>query len=169
MPTNTGQKTEAELGAHLDPISKEPGSHPVGVGMGAAGGAASGLVMGAIAGPAGALVGAALGAVAGGIAGKVIAEGLNPSEEDAYWRENYASRPYVAQGVSYEAYRPAYKFGWESRNRYGNLGWEEAEEKLKRDWSTLEEQERLDLEWEKARSATRDAWDRMLPHRHEQK
>lgn len=154
--------------AHLDPVSKEPAAHPVGVGVGAAGGAASGLVMGLAAGPVGAVVGAAMGAVAGGIAGKVIAEGLNPSEEDAYWRENYRSRPYVAKDATYDAYRPAYQFGWEARNKYGDVTWESAESNLETEWRAANPAGTR-LEWERARSATRDAWDRMLPHRRETK
>ena len=48
-----------------DPISGEPGSHPVGTGIGAALGGA-GAAAGIVAGPAGAVVGAMAGAIAGG-------------------------------------------------------------------------------------------------------
>jgi len=39
---------------NLDPLTDEPGSHPVGTGVGAAGGALAGAAMGAVAGPIGA-------------------------------------------------------------------------------------------------------------------
>src|SRR4051812_49056202 len=78
-----------------DPITGEPGSHPVGTGVGAAAvGAAAGAAGGAMAGPVGAVAGAVVGAVAGGLGGKSIAESIDPTAEDAYWRENYSSRPY---------------------------------------------------------------------------
>ena len=76
--------------SNRDPISGEPGSHPVGTGIGAvaggAGGAAAGAAAGAAmgtagAGPVGTAIGAAVGAVAGGLAGHGAAEGLNPTNE----------------------------------------------------------------------------------------
>ena len=65
-----------------DPITKEPGAHPVGVGAGAAGAGAVGTAVGAVVGgPLGAVVGAAVGAVAGGLGGKAAAEAINPTVE----------------------------------------------------------------------------------------
>jgi hypothetical protein len=63
----------AEPSAHLDPITGEPGAHPVGVGVGAVSAGIAGAAIGAIAGPIGMVVGAAIGAVAGGLAGKEVA------------------------------------------------------------------------------------------------
>ncbi|MGV3774739.1 MAG: DUF2382 domain-containing protein [Verrucomicrobiales bacterium] len=74
--------------ANRDPITGEPGSHPVGTGVGAAvggaGGAAAGAAAGAAlgtagAGPVGTAVGAVAGAIAGAAAGHGTAEGLNPT------------------------------------------------------------------------------------------
>ena len=136
-----------EPDANRDPISGEPGAHPVGVGVGAAagglaagvaGGAAAGAMGGTAAGPVGTAVGAAVGAVvggvAGGLAGKSIAESIDPTTEDAYWRETYTSRPYYSEGMVYEEYRPAYQYGWESRARHEGRTWEEVESDLGRDW-----------------------------------
>jgi hypothetical protein len=87
---------EADTGAHRDPLSGEVGAHPVGVGIGAAaGGMAFGAAVGTVAGPLGMAVGALVGAVAGGLAGKGVAEAIDPTAEDAYWRANYASRAYA--------------------------------------------------------------------------
>ncbi len=67
--------------ANRDPITGEPGSHPVGTGLGAAaGGAAAGAAVGTVAGPVGTGIGAAVGAVAGGLAGKAAGEHFNPTE-----------------------------------------------------------------------------------------
>jgi uncharacterized protein (TIGR02271 family) len=65
--------------ANRDPITCEPGAHPVGTGVGSAAGGAAGAAIGAMAGPVGAGVGAVAGAVAGGLAGKGAAEGANPT------------------------------------------------------------------------------------------
>src|SRR5688572_23077725 len=93
--------------ANRDPISGAPGSHPVGVGVGATGGGAAGAAVGAaVGGPIGAVAGAAVGAVAGGLAGKGAAEAVNPTVEDAYWRQNYNKQPY-ATGTKYEDFQPA--------------------------------------------------------------
>lgn len=74
---------------HADPLTGEPGAHPVGTGLGAvAGGAAAGAATGAFAGPVGAVIGLAVGAVVGGLAGKGVAEVIDPTGEQAYWRAN---------------------------------------------------------------------------------
>jgi hypothetical protein len=150
-----------------DPITGAPGSHPVGTGIGAAGGGAAGAAIGAVAGPpgaiAGAVVGAAIGAVAGGYAGKGVAEAINPTAEDAYWRENYRNRPYVRHGAEYDEYRPAYQYGWEAREHHAGRTFEEAEADLQREWESRPEEDRM--EWAEARQPARDAWDRLEPRR----
>src|SRR3954470_12817572 len=122
--SNTGRTATAELDhetrhdANPDPITGAPGAHPVGTGVGAASGAVAGAALGgAVGGPVGAVVGAAVGGVAGGLAGKGVAEGVNPTAEDAYWRNNYSKRPYAANR-SYDDLAPAYRYGWESRGRH---------------------------------------------------
>ena len=78
--------------ANRDPLTGAPGAHPVGTGAGAvAGGMAAGAAVGTVAGPVGTAVGAAVGAIVGGLAGKGIAEQIDPTVEDAYWRDNYRS------------------------------------------------------------------------------
>ena len=81
-----------------------------------AAGAAAGT---AGAGPIGGAVGAVVGAVAGGLAGKGVAEKVNPTEEDAYWREHHTKEPYYDRNYTYDDYRGAYKTGYEA---YGRLG-----------------------------------------------
>ena len=64
---------------NLDPITKTPGAHPVGTGVGATGGAVAGAAIGSVAGPVGTVVGGVVGAIAGGLAGKEVAEKSNPT------------------------------------------------------------------------------------------
>ena len=145
---------------NLDPISGTPGAHPVGTGIGAAlGGAAAGALTGTAVGPLGTLVGASLGAIVGGLAGKSLAESVDPTREDAYWRANHAERPYIEPGVGYDDYGPAYRYGVVAFARYPGSRFEEIEDALSRDWSTERGQSNLD--WARARDATRDAWHRV--------
>lgn len=145
--------------ANRDPITDEPGAHPVGTGMGAAlGGAAAGAAAGTVAGPVGTLIGAAAGAIVGGLAGKGVAESINPTVEYAYWRDNYAGRPYVSSGSSFDDYGPAYVFGIHSASKYGDREFNDIEPDMARDWDTVRGTSRLS--WEHARDASRDSWDR---------
>lgn len=149
---------EVSKDANRDPITGEPGAHPVGVGLGTvAGGAVAGAAAGALGGPIGAAVGAVVGGVAGGLAGKGVAEAVDPTAEDAYWRDKFNTRPYYQAGDKYDTYRPAYQFGRESYARH-DRAFEDVEPSLRTDWS-----KRPDvtvLPWEKAKPAVQDSFER---------
>lgn len=153
------KETKEDLNA--DPITGEPGSHPVATGVGAAGGAAAGAAIGAIAGPLGALIGGAIGAVFGGGAGKAAGEAFDPTLEEAYWRAEYAKSPNYVAGYDYDNdYHPAYAVGYASRHRHpAETTFESVESDLERAWNEVRGQSRL--KWEQAKHATRDAWDRL--------
>jgi len=156
----TEQKHTPERDRHEDPITGEPGAHPVGAGLGAAaGGAAAGAAAGAVAGPVGAAAGAIVGGVAGGLAGKEIAERIDPTAEDAFWRSEYQNREYFDPTVPYEEIQPAYRHGWQSRGRYHDRTWEEAEGDVRRDWEKSEFNK--SMTWERVRRPAREAWDRI--------
>lgn len=142
-----------------DPITGAPGAHPVGTGVGAAAGGATGAAIGMVAGPVGAAAGAVVGAVVGGLAGKGVAEGVNPTAEDAYWRDQYADEPYYSADRSYEDYSPAYRTGYQGHGRNAGRTFEEAEPELRRSYEASRGKSRL--EWEDARIATRAAWHRV--------
>ena len=141
-----------------DPLTDEPGAHPVGTGIGAAGGAMAGAAAGTIGGPVGTLVGGVIGAVVGGLAGKAAAEAVNPSTEEAHWRENYTSEPYFEQGRSFDDYGPAYMHGVNGRLQH-DTDWDSAEPRLASEWSNA--RVNSGLNWEQARPASRAAWDRV--------
>jgi len=88
-----------------------------------------------------------------------VAEAIDPTVEDAYWRDNFNSRPYASEGSTYDEYAPAYRYGWESRSRYAGRSFDEAEPDLARDWSS--EKSRAHMTWDRAKHATRDAWERI--------
>jgi uncharacterized protein (TIGR02284 family) len=140
-----------------DPLTGTPGAHPVGTGVGATGGAIAGAAAGSVAGPVGTVVGLVAGAVVGGLGGKEVAEGVNPTLEDAYWREHYATEPYRDAALTYDDYGPAYELGWSGRVNRGS-DFEGAERELASEWATRRGASRL--EWEQARPATLAAWNR---------
>ena len=162
---------------HDDPITGEPGAHPVGSGIGAAAGGAGGAALGAAAGaaaggmggPLGVAAGAIIGGVAGGLVGKGVAEWINPSEEHAFWAEAFQERDYTDDNADYSRYAPAYQFGWEAYAMYGpgNPGladmamqnFDDAEHELRQQWESRRRED--DLTWDEARPAARDAWHRV--------
>ena len=157
LKSTTGT-VEHDTDLNRDPLTGEPGAHPVGTGVGAATGAATGAAIGgAVGGPPGAILGAAIGGIAGGFAGKGVAEAVNPTEEEAFWRSTYHTRPYAA-GRTYEDLGPAYRYGWESRVNDPERSWDQAENDLERGWENLKDKSKL--RWHEAKDATRDAWNR---------
>lgn len=158
MDTN---KNHEHGSANLDPITKTPGAHPVGVGVGAAvGGMAAGAAAGTLAaGPVGTVVGAAVGAVVGGLGGKAVAEHFDPTIEANYWRENHAKQSFYSKGEEYDAFEPAYHLGGMSREKYANKSFEEVEPHLSRDYEAMRRDGHV--HWDRARLATRAAWDRI--------
>jgi hypothetical protein len=85
---------------------------------------------------------------------------LNWEDEDKYWRTNYRNRPYATSGTQeYDYYRPGYRYGFESANRYRGREWDDVESDLERDWNRFEH--RGQSTWQQVKSAVRDAWDRV--------
>ena len=107
----------------------------------------------------GTVIGAAVGAIIGGLAGKGVAEAVDPTVEEAYWRDNFSSRPYVESSARYEDYGPAYGYGVNAYGKNRGRSFDEVEPELSRDWNTA--RGTSSLTWDKARNATRDAWDKV--------
>lgn len=152
----------------MSDTTDKTGSHTAATGVGAAlgglaggvaGGAAAGAAVGGMTGPVGAAVGAVAGAVAGALAGKGVAAAIDPVGEDTYWRDNYTSRPYITSQDTYDDYGPAYKYGVDAYSRYPDRAFDDVESDLSRDWRNA--RGRSSLEWDRARHATRDAWQRL--------
>ena len=145
---------------NADPITGEPGSHPIETGIGAAAvGAAAGMAVGAATGPVGAAVGAAVGAIAGGYAGKGVGEMIDPTIDDTWLRDNFHSRPYVQEGEAFETYQPAYRYGGEAESHYGEDDFDVIEPELQHGWST---QGSKAMSWDRARDAVKDSYERTI-------
>jgi hypothetical protein len=87
------------------------------------------------------------------------AAAINGRDEDAFWRDHYITRPYADDTLSYDHYRPAYRYGWESRARLQGRRWDEVERDLEKGWRENRGTSRLG--WTDARQAARDAWQRI--------
>ncbi len=134
-------------------------SHPVAAVAGAVlAGGATGAVVGTAAGPVGTVIGAVAGAIAGALGGDAIAASFSDAADDAHWRDHYSSRPYVSAGSSYDDYGPAYAYGSNARSRYPDGHFDEVEGSLGSNWGERRGNSRL--EWDEAKLAARDAWDR---------
>lgn len=165
----SNQREPRERDANRDPMTKEPGAHPVGTGVGATAGGAAGAAAGAAVGaatgtaaggPIGTGVGIVAGAIAGGLGGKAVAEKVNPTQEEAYWRENYSKEPYYDRNYEYSDYKGAYQTGYEGYGRWGGKGkrFEDLEPEMRKDYEARYGQSRL--KWDQARHASRAAWSR---------
>ncbi|MEO8359283.1 MAG: hypothetical protein ABI672_04575 [Vicinamibacteria bacterium] len=109
--------------------------------------------------PGGAPVSAAFGGVLGGVAGKSAAKSIDAARENTYWARQFKSEPYVERNLKYADYEPAYRFGWESYQRYEGRDFLDLYSELQRDWDA----HRADspLTWEKAKAASQAAWRRV--------
>ncbi len=79
--------------------------------------------------------------------------------EERYWRDNFTSRPYARADRGFDYYRPAYRYGFESANRYPGKQWNDVESDLRSGWDRYEQ--RGESTWENIKDAVRDAWDRV--------
>jgi hypothetical protein len=79
--------------------------------------------------------------------------------EETYWRNNFASRPYARAERDFDFYRPGYRYGFESANRYRGKQWNDVESDLRSGWGRYEH--RGQSTWENVKDAVRDAWNRV--------
>lgn len=166
ISNNSNAIRDSEL--NRDPLTGTPGSHAIGTGIGAVvggvaaavgTGAAVGAMTGTVVGPVGTVIGAAVGAIVGGLAGKGVAEAIDPTAEDAYWRDNFGARPYVDGARTYDDYGPAYGYGVNAYSKYPGQSFDAVESNLSRDWTDA--RGTSDLDWASAKHASRDAWNRV--------
>ncbi len=81
------------------------------------------------------------------------------STEESWWHDNFSSRPYARGDRGFEYYRPAYRYGFESANRYRGKEWNDVESDLRGGWDRYEH--RGQSTWENVKDAVRDAWNRV--------
>jgi hypothetical protein len=97
--------------------------------------------------------------VIGGLAGKGVAELVDPTVEEAYWRDNFDTRPYVPRDATFDDYGPAYRYGVDSYARFDGRPFDEIDSEMGRDWDRVKGTSRL--RWNEAKHAAGDAWQRV--------
>jgi hypothetical protein len=158
--SNSSANDSKNTEANPDPLTGEAGAHPVATGIGAAAAGAVGLAASAaIAGPIGVAVATAGGALVGGYVGKAVGEVLDPTAEEAFWREEHPKQTYAEKEVGFDDYLAAYQTGYEGYQHFGRAGrsFEEAEPDVR----DLYLRTSARLPWPKARFAARAAWQRV--------
>jgi hypothetical protein len=79
--------------------------------------------------------------------------------EDSYWRRNFSSRPYAESNAQYSTYQPAYRYGVDAYSRFNGRRFNTiSDAELRADW---ERTGTSDMDWNDARDAVRDAYERM--------
>lgn len=86
---------------------------------------------------------------------------LDWTAEDEYWRMNYRNRPYTGAS-EYDFWEPAYRYGYDSAQRYPDKTWDIVEADLRSGWDRYEHRRHTHTTWEQMRDAVRDAWDRIV-------
>jgi hypothetical protein len=81
------------------------------------------------------------------------------SNDRNWWQENYTSRPYVSADRRFEDYEPAYRFGYESANRYPGRNFNDIQTDLRSDWNRFEG--KTGSTWDSIKDAVHDAWDKV--------
>jgi hypothetical protein len=146
--------------ANRDCLSGEVGAHPVGTAVGAAAVGAAGMAAAAmVAGPVGVAAATVGGAVIGGYVGKAAGELIDPTAEEAFWREQHPRQPYAPVREENDDYFTAYRVGYVGYGLANGIErtFEEAEPELRATYEATCAR----LPWERAREATRAAWDRV--------
>jgi hypothetical protein len=86
---------------------------------------------------------------------------LDWTTEDEYWRTNYKHRPYAGFN-DYHYWQPAYRYGYESAQRYPNKTWDTVKADLRSGWDSYEHRPDGLTTWEEVKDAVHDAWDRIV-------
>jgi len=139
-----------------DPITGDPGSHPIGTGVGTTGGAVAGAAIGSIGGPGGTALGGFVGAIIGAAAGHAMGEAINPTAEESHWRDAYNREPYFNPDLDFNDYAPAFRAGYMYRSAYPDRPWDVAEAEVRSIWEHNRGTSRLS--WNEAREAVLAAW-----------
>lgn len=85
---------------------------------------------------------------------------LDWTTEEEYWRTNYMNRPYVGMNRDFDYWRPGYRYGYDSAQRYRGRAWDDVESDLRTGWDKFEHRGRTT--WEQIKDAVRDGWDRIV-------
>jgi len=83
---------------------------------------------------------------------------INPTAEEAFWRDAFKREPYYRASMGYDDYSPAYRVGYTGPLRREGT-FDSLETQLEQDWLCVKGRSRLT--WTEARLAARAAWRRV--------
>jgi hypothetical protein len=131
--------------------------HILGAGAAAVAAGATGAAIGAVvAGPPGLVVGAVAGSALGAVLGDRAAEAADRRDDLGHFEQMYREMPYYVDGMTWDDYAPAYRYGLETYRTYGGQPFTDAEPQLEGEWGRARDRSRL--AWIHARSAVEHAW-----------
>jgi len=84
---------------------------------------------------------------------------VNPTVEDAYWRDNHGSQEWAGEEADYDQYAPAYRTGYEGVTKYAGRDYNDIEGDLARDYDKNDANPAIP--WDRARPAVKAAWHRV--------
>jgi len=90
--------------------------------------------------------------------GEGIADAIDPTEEDAYWRANHLRQPWDRPPFTYDDFAPAYRLGYTGHGERRS-SWSQAERGFENSWDSTKGTSRL--AWRDAKDAVRSAWHRV--------
>jgi hypothetical protein len=91
---------------------------------------------------------------------KATPQQLDWKAEETFWRDSWQSRPYASADRGFEYYRPAYRYGFESAQKYRGREFSDVETELRSGWERYEHRGETTT-WEMIKDAVRDAWNRV--------
>lgn len=131
--------------------------HILSTGGATLGGGAIGAVIGAvIGGTPGLTLGAVAGGAAGAIIGQKLSEAADPRGDLGHFQQVFRTTPYYVDGMTWDDYAPAYRYGLESYATHGGQPLESAAPMLAQDWPRMQGASRLS--WAQALPAVAHAW-----------
>jgi hypothetical protein len=131
--------------------------HILGAGAAAVAGGATGAAIGAaVAGPVGLAVGAAAGGALGAVIGDRAAEARDKRGDLGHFQQIYLDMPYFVDGMTWDDYAPAYRYGLDTWRTHGGRAFADAEAELEAGWGRAGDASRLG--WAHARSAVEHSW-----------
>ena len=104
----------------------------------------------------GAVAGGAAGAAIGAVLGDRAAESADGRQDLGHFQQLYHTMPYFVDGMEWQDYAPAYRYGLETYRIHGGRPFAEVEAELESGWGRARDTSRLT--WAQARSATAHAW-----------
>jgi hypothetical protein len=83
----------------------------------------------------------------------------NWATQNLYWQDNFSTRPYYQAGITYDAYEPAYQYGFNAYKKYGRKPFNQIEPQLQGNWYYV--RGNSTLTWDQAEPAVQDSYNRM--------